>query len=259
MAFTALGASLTATQRLQQIRLRATIADDLAKVWPAFDPYAISKSWAKLEPILVALVQSRQPVSVRIAARYLAEFRRAERVAGSVTASIPDIPHVADIIPNLRFIGPTNAFALVDRGASAGDIARLTFSNVEGELTRQILNGGRGCIVSTVQRDDHAEGWARVTDGTPCSFCALLATRGGVYKSEGSGGFSAHRKCACTAEPIYDRSAPLPAIPQQWYGLYRQAYGNVRGYQPGGRSAAVRREFRRLYDAQGAPGPSRTP
>lgn len=250
MAATALGAQLTATQRLRQIQLRAITAENLTQLWPLFDPMDISKSWAKLEPILVALVQSRQPVSVRIAAQYLADFRRAEKIAGRVITSIPDLPLAGDIVPNLRYIGPVNAFALVDRGASLGDIARITLSNIEGELTRQILNGGRGAIVGTALRDDYAEGWTRVTDGNPCSFCALLATRGPAYKSEGTADFPAHRKCGCTAEVVYDRSAPLPPIPAQWEQIYKQSYRNVKGYQPGGRSAAVRREFRRLYDAQ---------
>ena len=250
MASTQLGASVTATHRLQQIRLRAITADNLTQIWSLFDPTQISKSWKKIEPILVALVQSRQPVSVQLAARYMAEFRRAEAVAGSVVTSIPDLPLPSDIVPNLRFVGPVRAFGLVDRGAAAGDIARLTLSSVEGEITRQILNGGRNVILGTVERDRHAEGWTRVTDGNPCAFCAMLATRGAVYKSEGSSSFAAHGKCACTAEPVYDRSAPLPPLPEKWQQIYTQASRNAQDLPARGRPVDVRREFRRLYDAQ---------
>lgn len=41
-------------------------------------------------------------------------------------------------------------------------------------------------------------GWARVLVGeVNCAFCAMLASRGAVYKSEKTAGFEAHGKCDC--------------------------------------------------------------
>lgn len=247
MATTEAGARLTAAQRAGQLRLRQSLVRDLLRVWPMFDPADITGSWSKLEPVLVALVQSRFPLSARIAATYLPEFRAAEGVIGSVTAVVPDTPLADVIVPNLRFVGPSNAGRMWATGQQPSQIARTTLVNIEGELTRQILAGGRQTIVDTVRDDRRARGYSRVTDGAPCAFCAMLAGRGAVYTSEGSGSFEAHRKCGCTAEPTYWTDAPLSPSARQFADLYKQAARSA----PDGpdRSAAVRREFRRLYEA----------
>lgn len=44
--------------------------------------------------------------------------------------------------------------------------------------------------------------YRRITSGTACAFCRMLAGRGAVY-SENTGRFQAHDHCACTAEPDF--------------------------------------------------------
>ena len=248
MAATDAGARLTAAQRAGQLRLRTSLVRDLLRVWPAFDPADITGSWSKLEPVLVALVQARFPLSARIAATYLPEFRAAEGITGRIVAAVPDTPLADVIVPNLRFVGPANAGRLYAMGRQPSEIARTTLVNIEGELTRQILAGGRTTIVDTVRGDRRARGYSRVTDGAPCAFCAMLAGRGAVYNTEASGDFQAHRKCGCTAEPTYWDDAPLSPSARRYADLYRQAAKSA----PTGtadRPAAVRAEFRRLYEA----------
>jgi len=257
MAATDAGARLTAAQRTSQLRLRQSLVRDLLRVWPAFNPADINGSWAKLEPVLVALVQSRFPLSARIAATYLPEFRAAEGVAGRIVAAVPDVPLADLVVPNLRYVGPMNANRLNGLGVQPSKIARTTLVNIEGELTRQILNGGRRTIVDTVRADRRARGYSRVTDGSPCAFCAMLAGRGAVYNTESSGSFEAHRKCGCTAEPTYWDDAPLSPSARQFADLYRKADRAVpqlerrrkRGEVGRDRAAEVRAEFGRLHKA----------
>lgn len=248
MATTDLGNRLTAAQRAAQIQLRTATVRDLLRIWQIFDPADIGGSWAKLEPVLVALIQSRFPMSAQIAARYLPEYRRAEQITGSIIPTIPDTPLTDAIVPNLRYVGPKNALKLHELGRQPSQVARITLSNIEGELARQILNGGRATIVETTHRDPQARGIARITDGSPCSFCALLASRGAVYLSEETASFDAHRKCGCTAEPSYHLDAPLSPKAQGWAQIYDEAARSVPRSTPD-RAAAVRREFRRLYES----------
>ena len=55
-------------------------------------------------------------------------------------------------------------------------------------------------------------GWARVSlSGDPCYFCAMLISRGAVYKTNASGTFDSsgdiyHTNCRCVAVPIYSTS-----------------------------------------------------
>jgi hypothetical protein len=260
VAATDMGAALTARQRQQQIQLRIVTMGDLLKLWQAFDPKDISKSWSVLEPALVALIQARRPISTRLADRYLTEFRRAEQIAGSATSVLADPLTADDIIPNLRLLGPANARRLDALGRR--NVSTITLSNIEGEVTRQILNGGRDSIVATAANDRRCRGYTRVTDGSPCSFCAMLAGRGPVYKdaqsavngdvfSERVGGFRAHRKCGCTGEPVYFTDSPWPPSAKKWDSLYSETAKAVPRDTPDW-SAEVRREFRRRYEAMSA-------
>lgn len=249
MATTETGAALTAQHRAAQIKLRVITVRDLLRLWRVFDPKAISESWDALEPALVALIQSRRPTSAALTADYLRAFGVAE--IGSAPASVAASALTADeIIPNLRLLGPANAWDLTRKGRAAAEVARTTLTMIEGEVSRQTLNGGRQMLTDTMGRDRRIRGYTRVTDGSPCAFCAMLAGRGPVYRSDQSASFEAHRKCGCTGEPSYSTDAPWSPSSQRYRDLYDQAARGVPSSVPkSDRSAAVRREFRRLYEA----------
>jgi hypothetical protein len=73
---------------------------------------------------------------------------------------------------------------------------------------RLVMNGGRSTVWTNTQHDRRALGYIRVSPtGTPCGWCAMLLSRGAVYKSsataEYSDGDKYHDHCRCTAEPVY--------------------------------------------------------
>lgn len=103
-------------------------------------------------------------------------------------------------------------------------------------FTRLALQGGRRTVVEAVQEDRQARGWARETRGDCCYFCAMLASRGAVYKDEhtagrtanakfvGEGEFKFHNNCHCTAVPVfgtYEKTAEARAWTRQWHDLRR--------------------------------------
>lgn len=248
MASTAEGTALTEAHRQAQIRLRAATVRDVLAVLSTFDPERISESWSSIEPVLVLLIQSRQPMSVALAERYVAEFRAAEGVTGAApVVAVPELA-AAEIIPNLRYVGPREARRLESLARPLATIADVTAVNVEGEVSRQVLNGGRTAITASVSADRRALGWYRVTDGSPCAFCAMLAGRGPVYKAE-TASFEAHRKCGCSAEPIYRNDQAWPDSAERYRAQYAQATRNVTEAGTKEVSADVRREFRRLHGA----------
>jgi hypothetical protein len=59
-----------------------------------------------------------------------------------------------------------------------------------------------------------------VTDDDPCAFCALLASRGLVYKAE-TVGFEAHNDCACYGMAAFSRDIELPKVAQEAAEVYR--------------------------------------
>ena len=55
-------------------------------------------------------------------------------------------------------------------------------------------------------KDALAVGWRRVSDGHPCAFCAMLASRGFVYHTaETAGSMNRyHNDCRCEIVPGFD-------------------------------------------------------
>lgn len=71
-------------------------------------------------------------------------------------------------------------------------------------------NGSRAEIWTTAQYDKRTVGYVRLSrTGTPCGWCAMLISRGAVYKSEQSAqyadGDKYHDNCNCYAMPIFSR------------------------------------------------------
>jgi hypothetical protein len=45
----------------------------------------------------------------------------------------------------------------------------------------------------------------QTTSGHPCAFCAMLESRGAIYKTERTAAFQAHNHCACVPVPVFTK------------------------------------------------------
>jgi len=162
------------------------------------------------------------------------------------TVHIPDIdwtPADRAARVSLEVTGPVGQKSKAKRGKPLKVAQDESFTEAAGAASRHVLTGGRQSLLTLLEDDPQALAWARVTDGDPCAFCSLLASRGPVYLSESSAAFRAHDNCACTAEPVYSRQAPWPGRAAEFRQLYRQA---TRGYS--GQDAI--NAYRRAYEQQ---------
>lgn len=144
---------------------------------------------------------------------------------------------------SLLVTGPGELKRRAGRGESEAQAKRGGLVVVSGSATRHVLNGGRGATLKLVEADEKAIGWARVTDNDPCAFCAMLASRGPAYKTQATASFQPHDQCACTAEPVYSRSAAWPGRAREFNRLW---YAATKGYS--GKDAI--NAFRRAHDAR---------
>ena len=82
---------------------------------------------------------------------------------------------------------------------AADRAVRATIGEAATRAHLEVMAAGRDVIARTSPR------WRRVTDGQPCGFCAMLASRGPVYGSaqKAGAGNAYHGRCGCTVEP-YD-------------------------------------------------------
>lgn len=62
------------------------------------------------------------------------------------------------------------------------ELMELGLNNSAGGAIRQAINGSRNVTGQVMKFDRRVLGYARVTDGNPCWFCGLLASRGAVFK-----------------------------------------------------------------------------
>jgi len=231
VASTAAGVTLTERHRRQQLALRAATLKDLLTIWRAFQIGDIAGTWPMVETALVALIQARWAVSAGLAAAYYGQFREAEGVTGPLTPAVVPPPPAAEVVTSLRIVGPAAAGRLV--ALARPDAAVVALTNVSGDVSRQVLNGGRETILGSIDRDPTALGYARVTDGKPCAFCAMLASRGPVYRSNARAtvardGAKYHRACGCTSEPVFTRDQPWPGRGREFADLWKQAKRTAR-------------------------------
>jgi hypothetical protein len=223
MASTLQGRRLTEQHRLAQARLGALTATQMASLWRLLDPSALTDTVPAWLNASVRLVSAQHGASALLARRYFQAFRVAE-VGAPLAGSLASPAFVEDAVrTSLMVTGPVRIERARRRGEPIAQAARIALSESARAAQRHTLTGGRDQLMSAVQGDSRAVGWARVTSGNACSFCALLAGRGAVYRGEGSADFHAHDGCSCTAEPAYSRTAPLPASSQQYAELYAEA------------------------------------
>ncbi|MFG2183081.1 hypothetical protein ACGFLS_30780 [Streptomyces abikoensis] len=219
----------------------------LSTAWAAVDP-ADEASWLRYVAQAEELCQTTRTKSADTAFRYLERFRDAELKALGVTAEplavgAPGLSVPGELEGALSSYGPGYVNRLVANGVPLEEAKRLAVSGQMGDATGYILRSGRKVVADGINRDRLCIGWRRVCSGAACSFCAMLASRGAIYKSEatargsrraslsvhGKGtakGGEVHRACQCHMEPVYShRSRPTPQE-RHYDAVWREAGGD---------------------------------
>lgn len=195
-------------------------------------------------PELERLVQTGQAAANTLTARYLVDHAAAE---GLLVAPTLVTPEAAQVATSLRVTGPVAFKTAIARTASEDAARRVMLQQVSGAGRRLVLAGARASVEETVRRSTQIVGYQRKTSGSPCAFCAMLASRGAVYKTERTAGegHQYHDRCSCTAEPLYSRqqAGPVP-FAAEWAQAKRIA-----------RDEGIRSDvaFRRLVEGRNAP------
>ncbi|UYL87609.1 VIP2-like ADP-ribosyltransferase toxin [Arthrobacter phage VResidence] len=129
---------------------------------------------------------------------------------------------------------------------AAMDAAKAQTLRVGKRLT---LEAPRKTLIQLSRKDKDALGWARVSDGQPCHFCAMLLSRGPVYK-EGTARFKAHNGCGCSVRPFFKGepdggwSPDALALRRLWDG--EDEFGNPLPGRTAGTTLTIN-EWRQFY------------
>jgi hypothetical protein len=194
--------ALTQRHRAQQLLLRKATVQGVTKAWPALDWTRLDATYPALAVDLARMVEMNRRTSAGLSAGYLREFRRSERVGGTVKIDLAKPLIVDQFNASLS----TTSIAALKKAAAEGTAADLAMAAamtlLQGAMARLLLNAGRQTITQTLANDSHAVGYQRVLGGGGCDFGQMLAGRGGVYSAD-TADFEAHDHCGCTAEPVY--------------------------------------------------------
>ncbi|WP_067891228.1 VG15 protein [Nocardia vaccinii] len=178
------------------------------------------------DALVKILERTTEPVQ-----KMIDEAKPGRRASVTITTPVPrratvNAPKVTVVerrtnvsIPNLDE-GPSSPRVVVRIAESTGEA-----------VARHARQAGRDAILRTADVAGSAIGWARVTSGaTPCPWCAMLASRGPVYRSEQSAIFRAHDQCHCRAVLVFrGHEWEGEDSYQRWNALWTSATKGKRG------------------------------
>ncbi|HET6916601.1 MAG TPA: hypothetical protein VFH56_10980 [Acidimicrobiales bacterium] len=202
---------IAASARTAQLAIRARLLRDVTALWPTLDAKRLAETWPGWLRAMSLLIRNyHSQSSVAASAAYRAARQAAtQSPAPSSLVKLAPQPSEEWLRKALGYSGP---------GMLKWDKARpnTALSTTLGTASRVALDGGRTTTLDTIKADPAAKGWYRVTDGQPCAFCAMLASRGVVYKGHsfdksdprfhGPGEFKVHNDCGCSLAPAFSRS-----------------------------------------------------
>jgi hypothetical protein len=221
MAATAVGAQLTELQRAAQLRLAAQVVAQMRATWGLLDLDELDATFERWLRIAVPVVQTNRAMSARLAAAYLAAFRKAELGTLDGLPAVMAAPvDVKAVTRSLLFTGPWSVKHAMTKGVDLARAVDVAEARSSAAAMRHVLDGGRGTILSTVAADENALGWARVASANSCAWCAMVASRGPEYGSEASASFEPHDGCQCGAEPVYQPDAAWPPNSERYRELW---------------------------------------
>lgn len=222
---------LVVEQQVRQLAARVTPAD-------------VDGWWRRILRELLELVALAFAAARALAVRWLGQHAVLEGAAAPEPARA--VWSTQRAAASLQVTGPAEwkrHFGVTGDEAGA---TRAMETTLAGAAQRLALAGERDTVAATVRDSETIVGWRRQTDADPCFWCAMLASRGSVYKTAATagdprfGGTQYHDHDQCIAVPLFeveDEPAEVLELQERW----RQVTAGRSG------RAAVR-EWRRWWD-----------
>lgn len=251
-------ARLSEQHRLAQARLQAIVALDVAQVFPLLDMGNLDRSFGGYFLAMNQVINARRRISASFGSTYYTSLRDDANITTAFTPVLDDVVKREQLFTSLLVTGPINIKNSVGSGRDAMAARDAALRATAKAAQRHVINGGRGTILNSVKRDSRSVGWARLTDGKPCAFCSLLASRGPAYKSQTTAQFKSHDGCGCTPVPVFDFNAPWPGRADEFRSLYdEEVAGRFNAGSRSGQSGQLSgkganealKEWRKVYEA----------
>lgn len=250
------------------------LEQELDQLWALLDVHDLKGTLPRFKAEVTLLVQKYGKASMALASNFYRKQRAAAGIAGrmrmelakpatyddvssgideatkglwniTTTPEAPTVPASPDNLPPTTITDPRDIEDLVTSAKTL----------VQGTAEKLAQDPARETTLKTVQADPKAKGWARIPEpslsetGT-CAFCALLASRGAVYKTKKTAEFKAHDGCKCHPEPIFTGTYVPSAQVMDWQQMYADVSENRSG-------ADARAAFRQKLEGRPVTGLTR--
>lgn len=220
--------------RQQQQALASSFVRDLVRlIRLIFDLGNPDRAWPGLRVAMEAMVRDRRRHSADLAGPYYNRSRLAEGLDPFVVP--PPLALDEDRLAATLNATGIAVFKKAQRlGASAEQARDRMAVTLSGSASNLVLEGGRSVIETSIGDDEDAIGWIRVTDGDPCAWCSMLASRGAVYKSaetagrgansqfKGAGEFKFHDFDGCHAIALFTHDHPFQQHAEDLYDQWKR-------------------------------------
>lgn len=266
---------VTLAHRRAQEQVSAVTVAIMLRLWPMLNPddQGSVDRWLSL---VLAAIRRERAESANLAAGWLTAYRHIE-IPDAESFQVRPMVEINEekVVASMMTMGP-QALRKELEARQAGEAVRARREGREQRVVgitaqrrrvlgkaqaaaavRHVHDGARDTASDVVTRDKRVIGYMRVTDGDPCWFCAMLASRGPVYREDsfnasdirfhGPGNAKAHDGCGCDLKPMYRRGEDSGADWRKYEEIWKAAGtdqdGNVlRGWD-------VAKRFRQIYAA----------
>ena len=186
-----------------------------------------SPEYPKLAAASVAKTRAK---SVEVSKAFYGALRTAETGAAGLKVPFvvptPGSPAAALLETSMLVTGPVAVKTALRNGASMQEALGTGLKRTIGAATRHVEGGARDANRLASFHDPLAHGWARRSGGIPCSFCAMLVSRGPVYSSAGTGSFKSHDFCHCKAVAFFGSDSGWTSQSSEYRDLWQAAKKN---------------------------------
>jgi hypothetical protein len=224
--------ALIEAYRAQQAQVAGKAGTAVQAAFSAFlDPQNLDRSYPAYLAAVSKVLDSMQAESAALGGQFYLAHRKAMGVFDEVPTVVRNVAPPGALYTSLLVTGPVQVKKSLSQGASLAQALTTASVASSGAGYRHVANAGRGTIAATALGDTKAKGWARVTDGRPCAFCAMLASRGPVYKEDtalfAAAGRKYHDRCGCFAVPFYRDDDPWPGAGKDFQDLWKASDGSL--------------------------------
>lgn len=255
-----LGDRLLEDHRVEQEQIGRDTVARLAPLWRIIEPTSVDSSATVWVDAVLPVIEDGFQESQQAADRFVRDYRQAivPDAEPLVSVEFDDFPEERATV-SVIVTGPVE----VKRQLPAPDAGEKGFASSSAAAVKIVADGGRQAVEQLVELDEEAIGYARKCDSNPCYFCAMLASRGAVYKKDsfvlanrrfkGEGVAKTHDNCQCTLRPVYESDDSLDedgrdAEAQEMWRIWEESTGILS-------NEAERRAFRRAWENRDAPEP----